>query len=97
MSVGFPATKLDIDARAGQLALQLRDTLLQIQQFNTWLLATPDANLTGLSPGYTAGEVATLKSAYADLAQLAAVYQGTATRTPAYNYQTFAKLLVGVV
>jgi hypothetical protein len=97
MSVGFPATKLDIDARAGQLALQLRDTLIQIQQFNTWLVATPDANLTGMTPGYTAGEVATLKSAIADLAQLATVYQGTAIRASVYNYQTFAKLLVGVV
>jgi hypothetical protein len=95
MSLGFPTTKLDVDSRAGQLALTLRDDLNQIQTFKAWLDTQTDANLIAL--GYVQAEVNTLRSAYVDLDQFRQVYQGLATRTPAYDYRTFAKLLVGVV
>lgn len=95
MSVGLPANKADWDNRSGSLAVQLRDTFAAIQRFRTLLVATPDANLIAL--GYVQAEIDTMKSAYLDLDQLAQVYNGTATRTPAYNYQTFAKLITGVV
>lgn len=95
MTLGFPALKTDIDARSGQLALTLRDTFRSIQLFKAWLDTKTDQNLLDL--GYNQGEVNTLRSAMADLDQLRTVYEGTATRTPAYDYRTFAKLLVGVV
>jgi hypothetical protein len=95
MTLGFPALKTDVDARSGQLALTLRDTFRSIQLFKAWLDTQTDAALLAL--GYAQGEVNTLRSAYTDLDQLRTVYEGTATRTPAYDYRTFAKLLVGVV
>lgn len=95
MSLGFPTAKLDVDSRAGQLTLQLRDTLVQIQQFKAWLDTQTDPQLVAL--GYVQAEVNTLRSAFVDLDQLRAVYQGTATRTPAYDYRTFSKLLTGVI
>lgn len=95
MAVGFPALKADIDARAGQLALQLRDTLRQIQLFEAWLLTQADANLVSL--GYVQAEVNTMKSAYADLDQLRTIYEGTANLTTAKDFRTFAKLLTGTL
>ena len=93
MSVGFPTSKTDIDARAGQLALQLRDTLRQIQLFEAYLVATPDATL--ITAGYIQAEVNTLKSAYSDLDQLRTIYEGGANLSVAKDFRTFAKLLVG--
>lgn len=95
MSVGFPSGKNDIDNRAGSLALSLRDELQRIRLFQTWLTGQPDASLTAV--GYTSGEVATLKSAFTDLDKLAQVYLGLTTQSSTYDFQTFAKLLVGVI
>lgn len=95
MSLGFPQLKLDVDARAGQLALTVRDSLTDVLAFKSWLDTKSDASLIAL--GYVQGEVDTLRSAYVDLAQLGAVYQGTGVRLLAYDYRTFAKLLTGVV
>jgi hypothetical protein len=94
MSVGYAADKGSIDSRAGNLAQVLRDNFTNIQSFQKWLLATPDANFTAL--GYTTQEIATLKSAYVDLNKLATIYLGTATQATAYDFTQFAKLLVGV-
>jgi hypothetical protein len=74
----------------------VRDTLASVERFQTLLAATPDANLQAL--GYSVGDVAQLKSAFADLNDLARVYRGLATaKTLPYDYTQFAKLLVGVV
>lgn len=95
MSVGFAAMKVDVDARSGQLALTLRDTLRQVQLFKAWLDTQTDSQLIAL--GYAQGDVDKLRSAFVDLDQLRTVYEGTGTRTPAYDYRSFAKLLVGTV
>lgn len=94
MSVGLPSDKNSIDSRAGSLAIALRDIFTQISRFEAWLAAQTDQSLINL--GYTSTEVAQLKSAFTDLDQLRQVYEGTATRSPAYDYRTFAGLLVGV-
>jgi hypothetical protein len=95
VAVGFAALKTDVDARSGQLALTLRDTLRQVQLFKAWLDTQTDAQLIAL--GYAQGDVDKLRSAYVDLDQLRTVYEGAGTRTPAYDYRTFSKLLVGTV
>ena len=94
MAIGLSASKADIDAQAGNTALTVREAFRTVQVFQAWLAATPDGNLVAL--GYTAGEAATLKSAFTDLDKLRTIYEGTATQTPAYDFRTFAKLLVGV-
>jgi len=95
VSVGFPANKLDVDSRAGQLAIQLRDTLREVQLFKAWLDSQTDAVLTGL--GYSSGDIAQLRSSYVDLDKLRTIYEGTATQATTYDFRTFAKLLTGVV
>jgi hypothetical protein len=95
MAVGYPALKTDIDSRAGQLALGVRDTLRQIQIFKAYLDTQSDASLITL--GYSQGDVNTLRSAYGDLDKLRTVYEGTATQGTTYDFRTFAKLLVGPI
>jgi len=100
MSVGFPTAKGDVDSRAGQLSLQLRDTFTQIQTFAAWLATQTDANLLALTPPaggvvYTQSEVNTLRSAVTDLDQLRTIFQGGAALASAKDFRTFAKLLTG--
>lgn len=95
MAVGFGQTKGDIDSRAGSLAVALREDFYKITLFKSWLDTKTTEDLTTL--GYTEGEVAILKSAYTDLADLALAYQGQASAHLAgtYDYRTFAKQLTG--
>lgn len=97
MSVGYTTTKSDIDNRAGSLATTLRDDLQKIRTFKAWLDTQPDGNLTGLTPvPYTQAEVNTLRSAFVDLDKLAQIYLGLTTQATTYDFQTFAKQVVGV-
>lgn len=94
---GFSRARADIDQRAGTLVLTLRNTFDEIDRFQNFLAGTPDADLQAAPINYTAGEVAQLKSAIADLAKLSAIFRGADTQSPAYDFRTFAKQLVGVL
>jgi hypothetical protein len=99
VSVGFTLTKQDIDGRAGQLVMALRDDLYRINQMNTLLLDTSifadNAAIAAL--GYTAGEVTTLKAAFADLNQLYLVAHAQATQGATNDFFFNAKHLVGLL
>ena len=95
MTVGYPTSRSDIDSRAGGIALDLRNAMFNIRNFKLWLDTQVDADLTAL--GYTAGDIANLRSAFVDLVKLAGVYDGTQTQATLYDFRTFAKLLTGVV
>jgi hypothetical protein len=94
MSVGYPAGKNDIDAKVGGLAVQLRNTLVEVANFKLWLDAQTDADLTAAS--YSATDIARLRSAINDLDRLHGIYLGTATQTTTYDFRTFAKFLTGM-
>ena len=100
MSVGYPATKADFDARAGTLAKAVRDDLAQCSQFCALLQSAQwtDANLVLL--GYTQAEVTLLKAAFTDLGGTGtSLYQlghGAATLPSANDFFFNAKLLCGV-
>lgn len=97
MSVGLTTTKADLDNRAASIALSLRTTMEQIKVFKTKLDTLTTTDLQGLGYSVSPDEAAILKSSFVDLDQLRTVYEGTGTRTPAYDYRTFAKLLTGCV
>lgn len=97
MAVGYPKTRADIDDRAGALAVGLRNVFAQIDAFKTFLDATPDADLTAAPINYTSGDVAVLKSAFGDLAKLAAIYRGEQSLAAAQDFRAFAKQLAGVL
>lgn len=95
MSVGIPVTKTDIDNNAGSLARQISMWAESITKFQEeYLAGATDEALEAL--GYTADDVALLKSAMNDLYKLAQVYYGKAEQTPAYDFRTFASRLVGI-
>lgn len=94
MSVGLPVTKNEIDVRAGDLARAFQDHFIDVGVMQSFLERTPNADLEGL--GYTADEVATLKTAYVDLAQLSRIWMGTEALATAKDFRQFVQRLWGV-
>jgi hypothetical protein len=77
MSVGFAQTAADVNARTGQLALTLRDTLTQIKNFKLWLDAITDTQLGAPPFSYSSGaggDIGVLRSSFVDLAAYAGKY-----------------------
>jgi len=97
MAVGYPKTRADIDDRSGALAVGVRNLFDQIVAFKAFLDATPDTDLTAAPINYTTGDVAVLKSAFSDLAKLAAIYRGEQALPSAQDFRAFAKQLAGVL
>ena len=91
MTVGFqPASKADIDTRAGVLATQVRDLFGQVEQFQAWLSGIADATLTAAPYGYSQADVTLLKSAFTQLDQLRVVATGGAAQAAANNFLFFS-------
>jgi hypothetical protein len=98
LHIGLPKTKEAWQTNLGALANDVHNRMQEILDAKAILDATPDADLTDPSIGFTAGEVTYMKSAIADLAKVAAAYFGTAEITPAYDHAgSFAHLLRGVI
>lgn len=94
MAVGFSQAKVDVDTRAGNLCVQLRDTLENIQSFNAFLIALGESALQAL--GYTQGEATAYLSNFAVLDEFRQVFQGLLAIPSAVNIQQFAYPYVGV-
>lgn len=94
MSIGIVTTKGEIDSRMGQLARDYQKVFLDLSVLKTYFDATADPTLVAL--GYTAGEVAILKSAIADLNQLYDISRGAATLGVAKDFNAFVRQLWGV-
>lgn len=93
MSVGLPISKGEVDQQAGSIARSLHNVLHNAALLKGWLDTQTTQDLVDL--GYSEGEAAVLKSAYADLAELAGVFEGGEPREVAYDYRTFAAQLIG--
>lgn len=93
--LGFPTNKLDVDSRAGQLALTLRDTFVQVVTFKAWLDTQTDAQLIGLN--YTQAEVTLLRAAYTDLVNLNNIAHAQGTQPAASDFFWNAKHLTGLI
>jgi thiamine biosynthesis lipoprotein ApbE len=97
MAAGLPRNRVDIDQRAGTLAVTVRNAFDEVDRFQSFLSTIPDAELEAAPFNYTPTEVAQMKSAFADLARLGAVYRGQQGGGTAYDFRTFANLLTGVL
>lgn len=95
MSVGFSQLKADVDNRAGQLCLQLRDTLNNIGVFNAYLVALGQAAL--VADGYSSAEATAILANFSVLDQFRQVFLGAATIPSAVNVASFARPYVGVI
>lgn len=94
MSVGLGVTKNELDGRAGDLARSFQRSFQQVATLKSYLDATPDAELVAL--GYTQNEVAVMKTAISDLAQLTNIANGTAALATPKNFTTFVSQLWGI-
>jgi hypothetical protein len=94
MSVGHPISKQEIDILAGDIARAFQDRFIDVGTMQSFLLATPNADLEAL--GYTADDVATLKTAFTDLAQLANIWAGQEALAAAKDFRVFVSRLWGV-
>lgn len=94
MSLGLLITKNDIDLRAGGIALNFQAVFDDVIIMKSFLDITPDADLVAL--GYTNQEVATLKTAYADLFQLAGIWSGQTSLAAPKDFRTFVRQLWGI-
>ncbi len=93
MALGLSATQSDINNVGGSLVRGLFNSLKSVQQFKAFLDTKTDADLLLLN--FTQPEINILRSAFTDLNALVNVFEGTATRTPAYDHRTFSKLMLG--
>jgi hypothetical protein len=94
MSVGLPVTKQEIDSRSGDLARTFQKAFEDVGTLKMYLDATVDQTLIDL--GYTPNEVAILKTAATDLAQLTTIWTGTAALAAPKDFRTFVRQLWGV-
>jgi hypothetical protein len=82
-----------VNSAVGGIAYELDNLMARIQRVQTFMAAT---DLKAAPYSMVPGDETTIKSTMTDLDQLRQVYQGLATRTPAYDYRTFAKQTVGI-
>lgn len=94
MSVGLNPSKTDIDLAAGNLARLVQQVFNQVKELDYFLDAASTEQL--VAKGYTAGEVALLKSAVSDLDQLRTIYTGDAALANVKDFRTFARQLWGL-
>lgn len=92
---GIEVTKDSINRRVGSVAAQLFATFAEIRKVKEWLDGVTASDLQTLY-GFTAAEAANIKSAYTELAELAAVWQGSQAVLTAKDYRTFPRRLTGV-
>lgn len=95
MSVGMSVLKPDIDMTAGSVCRNLSVVMAQVGTLQAFLAAKTEADLVAL--GYTTGEVAVLKSAFARLDVLRQIYEGKVAQgaTPE-DFTTFPRQLWGL-
>jgi len=93
MSVGAPQDKAAIDSRAYGLAVQMRDLLTNIANFQVFLNTKNDAALIAL--GYTQAEADLLQAAFVDLDNARLTLQGLRTQPAASNFLVNSNQLVG--
>lgn len=94
MTVGIQQNKATLDG-ACSLFVTLENIAVQIDRIQAFLLATTNADLQTGAYVYSAQEVADLKSAFTDAAQLMAIYRGQQNLAVAKDFRTFSKRLIG--
>lgn len=94
MSVGLNPSKSEIDTMAGVIARDVQSALNRVRDFQYFLAGKSDADL--IASGYLQAEVDVLRSAYADLVQLTAIYTGAGPLAAAKDFRTFVRRIFGM-
>jgi hypothetical protein len=94
MAVGYALQRAEIDARAGEITRHFQKAFDDVAVMQGFLTRTVDADLIAL--GYTANDVALLKTAFADLTQLGRIFLGAEPLPAVKDFRTFVGQLWGV-
>ena len=94
MPVGLAISKQEIDTRAGDISRRFQQSFDDVATMQGFLGRTANADLEAL--GYSADDVATLKTAFNDLAQLGRIWGGVEPLAAAKDFRTFVSRLWGV-
>lgn len=97
MSIGLTVNRAELDAQLANVTLAFRNAADAARELKVSLdrYSTDDMQAWGPDPVYTPTEAAQVKSAVADLAQIADVFYGDATQGTAVNFLRFAGLATG--
>ena len=94
MAVGYALSKGEIDARAGEISRMFQKAFDDVAVMKGFLDRTVDADLVAI--GYTADDVALLKTAFSDLTQLGRIFIGGEALAAPKDFRTFVARLWGV-
>lgn len=94
MAVGYAVTKPELDQRAGALAQTFQKAFEDVATLQGYLAGTVNADLIAM--GFTDEEVATLKTAIADLAHLGRVWAGQEALPEPKDFRVFVRRLWGL-
>lgn len=94
MAAGIQYSKAQLDSIAGGLSQQFKRLMEQAADFQSWLSAQTDADLTAL--GYSAEDISILRGGASDMATLVAIAEGQATQTTAQDFTANTKKLWGI-
>jgi len=93
MSIGLTFTKSELDQKIGHVSLVFKHGFEDAVTLKAYFDSTTDQILIDM--GYTAGEVATIKTAFTDLNQLSGIWLGNANLAAAKNFTQFVSRLWG--
>ena len=93
MTAGYAVTLDGLNARAGGLAVAVRDDLAAIDRFQSQVMSNNDAFFTGL--GMSGGDLTTLRNSMTDLGKLYLIAHALATQGSASDFFFNAKNLCG--
>jgi hypothetical protein len=91
---GISISREEINNVVGNLSLDIKEALDRAVALHEYLAGKTTEDLTSL--GFAETDVATIKSAMADAAQLADVYYGRAPIATAKDFRVFMKRLYGI-
>ena len=96
-TVGNAVTKAQIDGTSGNLSATIETWSSQVLSFKDYLDGATEEELMAPPFGYSADNVAVLKSAFNDLALLAHIYLGEQALPEARDLGAFSRRLAGLV
>jgi hypothetical protein len=91
---GYTVTKDNVQNRCGDISARVFSAFAEVRKVKAYLDTKADGDLTTL--GVSSSDVADLRSAFADLDQLANIFEGSANLITSKDFRTFAKRLYGV-
>lgn len=94
MSIGSAPSKLDSDTAVGDISRALFFQFRRAKNYKYWLDGRLDSDLTAM--GYSAPEIAQLRSVALALDNMRQVWEGLLAITPAADQRTFPRLASGL-